>query len=192
MLLLLELLVNNEIRLLLRTMCSQINAEGKNYWSSGQISKTKWGGGFPFGQMLLEDHMGMVQFCKILWGEKIKLTGQLIVICARNHILRNKTAVGRVDNAGSVRIFKKGYSTSCKLWNTLVKTIHQVTMRLNIRYCMEKITGNITAIATTNTSINSSTNTTVKAKKKTLVSVMSNEFQCNIKCHSKCRSQFHS
>ena len=55
-------------------------------------------------------------------------------ICAASHLLRNQTAVGRVDNAGSVRIFDKGYSTSCKLSNTLVKTIHQVTMGLNIHY----------------------------------------------------------
>ena len=70
----------------------------------------------------------------------LELSGQLIGICAGSHILRNQTAVGRVDNAGSVRIFEKGYSTSCKLSNTLVKTIHQVTMGLNIRYFMEKVT----------------------------------------------------
>ena len=70
----------------------------------------------------------------------LELFGQLIGICAGGHILRNHTAVGRVDNAGSVRIFEKGYSTSCKLSNTLVKTIHQVCMGLNIRYFMEKVT----------------------------------------------------
>ena len=70
----------------------------------------------------------------------LELVGQLIGICAGSHILRNQVAVGRVDNAGSVRIFEKGYSTSCKLSNTLVKTIHQVTMGLNIRYFMEKVT----------------------------------------------------
>ena len=40
-------------------------------------------------------------------------------------MLRNQTAVGKVDNSGSVQIFGKNYSTSCKLSNTLVKTIHQ-------------------------------------------------------------------
>ena len=40
----------------------------------------------------------------------LELVGQLIGICAGSHILRNQVAVGRVDNAGSVRIFEKGYS----------------------------------------------------------------------------------
>ena len=39
----------------------------------------------------------------------LELVGQLIGICAGSHILRNQVAVGRVDNAGSVRIFEKGY-----------------------------------------------------------------------------------
>ena len=45
--------------------------------------------------------------------EKLKseLSGQLIGICAGSHILGNQTAVGHVDNAGSVRIFEKGCST---------------------------------------------------------------------------------
>ena len=70
----------------------------------------------------------------------LELFAQLSGICAGSTILRNQTAVGFVDNAGSVRIYEKGYSTSCGLSNTLVKTIHQVTMGLNMKYFMEKVT----------------------------------------------------
>ena len=55
----------------------------------------------------------------------LELFGQLIGICAGSEMLRNQTAVGKVDNLGSVQFFGKGYSTSCKLSNTLVQTIHQ-------------------------------------------------------------------
>ena len=70
----------------------------------------------------------------------LELVGQLIGICAGSELLRNTTAVGKVDNAGSVEIYEKGYSTSCSLSNILVKTIHQVTVGLNISYFMEKVT----------------------------------------------------
>ena len=70
----------------------------------------------------------------------LELFGQLIGICAGSEMLRNQTAVGKLDNSGPVQIFKKGYSTSCKLSNTFVKTIHQVIVELNIRYFMDKVT----------------------------------------------------
>jgi hypothetical protein len=70
----------------------------------------------------------------------LELVGQLIGICAGSEMPRNQTALAKVDNAGSVQIFEKGYSTSCKLSNTLVKTFHQVTVGLNIRYFMDKVT----------------------------------------------------
>jgi hypothetical protein len=66
----------------------------------------------------------------------LELFGQLIGICAGSEMLINQTAVGKVDNSGSVQIFGKGYSTSCKLSNTL----KQFTVGLKIRYFMDKVT----------------------------------------------------
>ena len=50
----------------------------------------------------------------------LELFGQLIGICAGSEMLRNQTAVGKVDNPGSVQIFGKGYSTSCNFEIRLV------------------------------------------------------------------------
>ena len=77
----------------------------------------------------------------------LELFGQLIGVCAGSEMLRNQTTVGKVDNSGSFQIFGKGYSTSCKLSNTLVKTIHQVTVGFNIRHGQSYKVHNIAADA---------------------------------------------
>ena len=45
-----------------------------------------------------------------------------------------------VDNAGSVFIWKKGYSSSCRLSSTLVKAISCIAAALSCRLELEKIT----------------------------------------------------
>jgi hypothetical protein len=45
-----------------------------------------------------------------------------------------------VDNIGSVRIWKKGYSTNCQLCTTLVKAIATVAAGLGCRVRMDKVT----------------------------------------------------
>jgi hypothetical protein len=45
-----------------------------------------------------------------------------------------------VDNAGSVKIWEKGYSTSCDLCNTLVKAIATVAAAAGCQLAIDKIT----------------------------------------------------
>ena len=45
-----------------------------------------------------------------------------------------------VDNAGSVGVWKKGYSSYCRLCTTLVKAISVVAAGLGCRVAVQKIT----------------------------------------------------
>ena len=58
----------------------------------------------------------------------LELVGPLLVVCCNTEELRGKPIQVHVDNSGSVEIWRKGYSSSCDLSTTLVKTIHQVAV----------------------------------------------------------------
>jgi hypothetical protein len=70
----------------------------------------------------------------------LELVGPLICVSAGRELCRLKPVRIYVDNAGSVSIFKKGYSTTCMLCNTLVGAIARVSAALGSRVSVEKIT----------------------------------------------------
>ena len=70
----------------------------------------------------------------------LELVGPLICIAAGAEWCRSRPVRVWVDNIGSVRIWKKGYSTRCALCTTLVKAIATVAAGLGCRFTIEKIT----------------------------------------------------
>ena len=56
----------------------------------------------------------------------LELVGPLAVVAAGVGLLRNRRLIIWVDNAGSVAIWKKGYSNRCRLCTTLVAAIAAV------------------------------------------------------------------
>ena len=67
----------------------------------------------------------------------LELVGLLVVVTAVADQLRNRRLVIWVDNAGSVAIWRKGYSSRCKLSSTLVSA---VAAGLGCRVEVRKIT----------------------------------------------------
>ena len=70
----------------------------------------------------------------------LELVGPLLVVCCNTEELRGKPIQVHVDNSGSVEIWRKGYSSSCDLSTTLVKTIHQVAVAFECDVDIIKIT----------------------------------------------------
>jgi len=70
----------------------------------------------------------------------LELMGPLIVVTAGAGMLRGLPLTIWVDNAGSVAIWEKGYSTSCALSSCIVTTMSAVAAALNIRVNIRKIT----------------------------------------------------
>ena len=70
----------------------------------------------------------------------LELVGPLLVLCSGFAWCRNNPIKIWVDNAGSVFIWKKGYSTSCLLSSTLVKALAAVAAGLGCRVDLVKIT----------------------------------------------------
>ncbi len=66
--------------------------------------------------------------------------GPLITVAAGYQWCRGTDLKIWVDNAGSVLIWKKGYSTRCTLYTTMVKAIGTVAAALDCRIDLEKIT----------------------------------------------------
>jgi hypothetical protein len=70
----------------------------------------------------------------------LELVGPLVVVAAGYLWCRGKDLKLWVDNAGSVLIWQKGYSTRCDLCTTLVKAIGTVAAALDCRVDIVKIT----------------------------------------------------
>ena len=70
----------------------------------------------------------------------LELVGPLVVLAAGYQWCRGKDLKIWVDNAGSVLIWKKGYSTRCGLCTTMVKAIGTVAAALDCRVDIVKIT----------------------------------------------------
>ena len=70
----------------------------------------------------------------------LELVGPLIFLASNPDACRGKPVRVWVDNAGSVFIWKKGYSTSCSLSTTLVRAIGTVASSLGCRFEIEKVT----------------------------------------------------
>jgi hypothetical protein len=69
----------------------------------------------------------------------LELVGPLICVSAGRELCRLNPVRIWVDNAGSVSIFKKGYSTTCDLCNTLVGAIARVSTALGCKITIDKI-----------------------------------------------------
>jgi hypothetical protein len=70
----------------------------------------------------------------------LELIGPLVAVCAWFNDLRGKHAVIWVDNAGSVGVWKKGYSNSCSLCSCIATTIHAVASAAGATVHIQKIT----------------------------------------------------
>jgi len=70
----------------------------------------------------------------------LELMGPLITISAASRSLAGKHVTFWVDNQGSCMIWRRGYSNSCKLSNTIVKAIATVAASIGSRVEISKIT----------------------------------------------------
>ena len=76
------------------------------------------------------------------FGKKLsalELVGPLAVVAAAPDLCRGQPVRVWVDNAGSVRIWEKGYSSSCDLCTTIVKAAASVAAALMCRLEVHKI-----------------------------------------------------
>jgi len=69
----------------------------------------------------------------------LELVGPLVVVAAAPELCRRQPVRVWVDNAGSVRIWEKGYSSSCGLCTTIVKAAASVAAALGCRLEVHKI-----------------------------------------------------
>ena len=69
----------------------------------------------------------------------LELVGPLVVVAAAPELCRRQPVRVWVDNAGSVRIWEKGYSSSCRLCTTIVKAAASVAAALACRLEVTKI-----------------------------------------------------
>lgn len=69
----------------------------------------------------------------------LELVGPLLALVAGSSIWRGHCVRFWVDNSGSVFIFRKGYSTSCRLSTTLVRAIATVAAGIGCRVDVVKI-----------------------------------------------------
>jgi len=70
----------------------------------------------------------------------LELVGPLIVVAASYRQSRGRPIIIWVDNAGSVAIWRKGYSSSCSLCTTLVTAIGRLAAALGITVFIQKVT----------------------------------------------------
>jgi len=69
----------------------------------------------------------------------LELVGPLVIVSAAPELCRRQPVRVWVDNAGSVRIWEKGYSSGCRLCTTIVKATATVAAALSCRLAVEKI-----------------------------------------------------
>jgi hypothetical protein len=70
----------------------------------------------------------------------LELVGPLICLAGGYDLCRDASVRIRVDNSGSVNIWKKGYSSNCDLCSTLVLATATVAAALGCRLTIEKVT----------------------------------------------------
>ena len=68
-----------------------------------------------------------------------ELVGPLMVLTAGRDLVRNRSLIIQVDNAGSVAIYQKGWCTSCMLCTTLALAISEVAAAINCRLEIKKV-----------------------------------------------------
>jgi len=69
----------------------------------------------------------------------LELVGPLLAISSGYQWSTNRHVRAWVDNAGSVKIWEKGYSTHCDICNTLVKAIGTVAAAIGCKFTVRKI-----------------------------------------------------
>jgi hypothetical protein len=69
----------------------------------------------------------------------LELVGPLICVAANFKYCKGQAVCIWVDNAGSVKIWEKGYSTSCELCNTLVQAIADIAACAGCQLHIQKI-----------------------------------------------------
>jgi hypothetical protein len=69
----------------------------------------------------------------------LELVGPLVIVAAAPDLCRGNPVRVWVDNAGSVRIWEKGYSNSCLLCTTIVKAAASIAAALDCRLEVHKI-----------------------------------------------------
>ena len=69
----------------------------------------------------------------------LELMGPLFVVAAGADLCRGKDVRVWVDNAGSVHIYRKGYSTACPRTSTVARAAHVVASGLGCRLYVSKI-----------------------------------------------------
>jgi hypothetical protein len=69
----------------------------------------------------------------------LELIGPLVAITAGHKLFANKHATVWVDNAGSVAIWNKGYSTRYRLSSTIVTTTHTIAAAIGCTLHIQKI-----------------------------------------------------
>ena len=70
----------------------------------------------------------------------LELVGPLVFLVAGRRLVRGKNLKVWIDNAGAVAIWKKGYSTECRLSTTIVTAVAAVAAALGCSISLEKIT----------------------------------------------------
>jgi hypothetical protein len=79
----------------------------------------------------------------------LELIGPLIAIAAGAQEFANTHVTCWVDNAGSVAIWNKGYSTKCRLSSTIVTSINAIAAAIGCTFHIQKITRCSNAAAAT-------------------------------------------
>jgi hypothetical protein len=69
----------------------------------------------------------------------LELVGPLVVVAAAHTICRGQTLQVWVDNAGSVEVYRRGYSRNCRLCTTIAKAIATVAAGIGCRLEVLKI-----------------------------------------------------
>ena len=70
----------------------------------------------------------------------LELIGPLAILCGAPDKVRGQALRIMVDNAGSVAIWRKGYSSKCELSSTLVRAMFEVAASLECRVEISKVT----------------------------------------------------
>jgi hypothetical protein len=95
---------------------------------------------FPWGHRIycgMRGHDGK-RFSRKL--SALELVGPLICVAAASRLCRLRPVRVWVDNAGSVGIWRKGYSTTCQLCTTLVNATARVAAAIGCTLTIDKIT----------------------------------------------------
>ena len=94
---------------------------------------------FQYGEIINSDQLaydGKLLACKMsVW----ELVGPLLVLVCAPDIVRGNQVVTYVDNAGSVQMYNKGWSSKCNLCNTVVRAIHLVANALQCDFWVHKV-----------------------------------------------------